>query len=151
MHNDPAFVVVVVVDVPEMEPLQRQSLHLSVLKRREMVQPVLTKAQPRQLPCPRHVVTMPAHLHINKPLFKTVAPTDNMRPKLHDKYTRHQWLKGYTHYYQHSTLKIPSIFIWSTWHHVRNLSGASVQGELVKLMTKKLCTLFFFSADSSIN
>ena len=26
--------------------------------------------------------------------LKWIAPTDNMRPKLHDKYTRHQWLKG---------------------------------------------------------
>ena len=25
---------------------------------------------------------------------KLIAPTDNMRPKLHDEYTRHQWLKG---------------------------------------------------------
>ena len=25
---------------------------------------------------------------------KQIAPTDNMRPKLHDEYTRHQWLKG---------------------------------------------------------
>ena len=23
-----------------------------------------------------------------------LVPTDNMRPKLHDEYTRHQWLKG---------------------------------------------------------
>ena len=25
---------------------------------------------------------------------KRIAPTDNMRPKLHDEYTRYQWLKG---------------------------------------------------------
>ena len=25
---------------------------------------------------------------------KRIALTDNMRPKLHDEYTRHQWLKG---------------------------------------------------------
>ena len=25
---------------------------------------------------------------------KQIVPTDNMRPKFHDKYTRHQWLKG---------------------------------------------------------
>ena len=25
---------------------------------------------------------------------KRIAPTDNVRPKLHDEYTRHQWLKG---------------------------------------------------------
>ena len=25
---------------------------------------------------------------------KRIAPTDNMQPKLHDEYTRHQWLKG---------------------------------------------------------
>ena len=24
---------------------------------------------------------------------KRIVPTDNMRPKLHDKYTHHQWLK----------------------------------------------------------
>ena len=24
---------------------------------------------------------------------KRIAPTDNMRPKLHDEYTHHQWLK----------------------------------------------------------
>jgi len=35
----------------------------------------------------------------DKPTFKTdctdrSAPTDNMRPKLHDRYTCHQWLKG---------------------------------------------------------
>ena len=24
---------------------------------------------------------------------KQIVPTDNMRPKLHDKYTHHQWLK----------------------------------------------------------
>ena len=23
-----------------------------------------------------------------------IAPTDNMQPKLHDEYTRHQWLKS---------------------------------------------------------
>ena len=26
---------------------------------------------------------------------KRIAPTDNMQPKLHDEYTRHQWLKGF--------------------------------------------------------
>ena len=26
---------------------------------------------------------------------KRITPTDNMWPKLHDKYTHHQWLKGY--------------------------------------------------------
>ena len=25
---------------------------------------------------------------------KRIAPTDNMRPKFHDEYTHHQWLKG---------------------------------------------------------
>ena len=25
---------------------------------------------------------------------KRIAPTDNVRPKFHDEYTRHQWLKG---------------------------------------------------------
>ena len=25
---------------------------------------------------------------------KRIAPTDNVRPKLHDEYTHHQWLKG---------------------------------------------------------
>ena len=27
--------------------------------------------------------------------LKRIAPTDNVQAKLHDKYTRHQWLKGY--------------------------------------------------------
>ena len=43
----------------------------------------------------------PAHLPLSH-LFlvaqnlssKRIAPTDNMHPKLHDEYTRHQWLKG---------------------------------------------------------
>ena len=25
-------------------------------------------------------------------VFKQIVPTDNMQPKLHDKYTHHQWL-----------------------------------------------------------
>ena len=27
---------------------------------------------------------------------KRIAPTDNVQPKLHDEYTRHQWFKGLT-------------------------------------------------------
>ena len=43
----------------------------------------------------------PTHLPLSR-LFllaqnlssKWIAPTDNMWPKLHNEYTRHQWLKG---------------------------------------------------------
>ena len=35
---------------------------------------------------------------------KRNAPTDNMQPKFHDEYTRHQWLKGFkqvpVHYFE---------------------------------------------------
>ena len=60
----------------------------------------------RQPPCARHVMTMPANLPY--PIFlllvqnlssKQIAPTDNMRPKFHDEYTRHQWLKGENIYF----------------------------------------------------
>ena len=34
-------------------------------------------------------------MNLVNPSSKRIAPTDNMRPKFHDGYTRHQWLKGY--------------------------------------------------------
>ena len=37
--------------------------------------------------------TYPTFFATTKRIFKTdFEPTDNMPPKLHDKYTRHQWL-----------------------------------------------------------
>ena len=51
-------------------------------------QPRLFYIHPRQLPCARHVMIMPAHLP------PTNALTDNMRTKSHDAKKCHQWLKG---------------------------------------------------------
>ena len=66
-----------------------------------MVKPVPTKAFLQ----PAKAATMctaargePTHLPLSRLAqnlsSKWIAPTDNMRPKLHDEYTRHQWLKG---------------------------------------------------------
>ena len=38
---------------------------------------------------------IPPFLLVQNLSSKWIAPTDNMRPKLHDKDTRHQWLKGF--------------------------------------------------------
>ena len=57
-------------------------------------------SQPRQLPCPWHVMNTPAHIPLPPLLLtqnlstKWIAPTDNMWPKLHDEYTCHQLLKS---------------------------------------------------------
>ena len=40
-------------------------------------------------PCPIPPILLAQNLS-----SKRIVPTDNMRPKLHDKYTRHQWLEG---------------------------------------------------------
>ena len=92
--------------VPEMEPLTKAEecfLHPFVLKRREMTKPVPTKvySQPRQPQCAKHVMIMLAHLlqshHfllVQNLSSRRIAPTNNMRPKLHDEYSRHQLLKG---------------------------------------------------------
>ena len=75
-----------------------------VSKRREMANPVLTKAflqlakaaamctalQGEPTPPP----PFPPFLLAQNLSSKRIAPTDNVRPKLHDEYTRHQWLKG---------------------------------------------------------
>ena len=87
--------------VPEMEP-EEWFLYPFVQKRREMAdQDLATKTATTCTPRVHHVVTLPTHLpHPTffagaKPVFETdIAPTDNVRPKLHDKYARHQWLKG---------------------------------------------------------
>ena len=36
---------------------------------------------------------------------KRMAPTDNMQPKFHDKYTCHLWLKGYTVAFAETTIE----------------------------------------------
>ena len=41
--------------------------------------------------------TYPTFFASAKPIYissKQIAPTDNGWPKLHDEYSRHQWLKG---------------------------------------------------------
>ena len=37
---------------------------------------------------------IPPFLLVQNLSSKRIAPTDNMRPKLHDECTRHQWIKG---------------------------------------------------------
>ena len=72
-----------------------------VLKKKEMAQPVPTKSFLQ--PSKTTTVCMACHDYDRFILpfllgqylsSKRIAPTDNMRPKLHDEYTRHQWLKG---------------------------------------------------------
>ena len=64
-----------------------------------MAKQVLFYSQPRQLPCAQQLKVnlltspYPAFFASTKPFLKWIAPTDNMQPKLHDKYTRNQWLK----------------------------------------------------------
>ena len=69
-----------------------------------MVQPVPTKAflQPAKAAAmcmalsteTRPPPPIPPFLLAQKLSSTWIAPTDNLRPKLHDEYTRHQWLKG---------------------------------------------------------
>ena len=75
-----------------------------VLKRREMPQPVPTKAF--LLPAKTATMSMACHDYARPPppippfvlvqnlSLKRIAPTDNMQPKLHDEYTSHHCLKG---------------------------------------------------------
>ena len=59
-----------------------------VPKRREIPKPVPTKAflQPAKA-----AAMCTDRFYLSS---KWIAPTDNVRPKLHDEYNRHQWLKG---------------------------------------------------------
>ena len=69
-----------------------------------MAKPVLTKAflQPAKAAAmctalraeTRPLPPIPPFLLAQNLPSKQIAPTDNVRPKLHDEYTRHQWLKG---------------------------------------------------------
>ena len=43
---------------------------------------------------PTHLPPIPPFLLVQNLSSKQIAPTDKVRPKLHDEYTRHQWLKG---------------------------------------------------------
>ena len=73
-----------------------------VSKKREMAQPVPTKAflQPAKAAAmcmapraeTRPPLPIPPFLLAQNLSSKRIAPTDNMWPKLHDEYT--QWLKG---------------------------------------------------------
>ena len=79
-------------------------LRLFVSKRTEIPKSVLTKAllklakaaavcrAPRAETRPHPPI--PPFLLTQNLSSKRIAPTDNMRPKLHDEYTHHQWLKG---------------------------------------------------------
>ena len=81
---------------------QKQFLHHFVVKRREMAQPVLTKAFVQLA----KTATMCYHLegdthlplsHLAQNLcLKQIALTENVRPKYHDEYIHHQWLTDYT-------------------------------------------------------
>ena len=69
----------------------------------EMLKPVPTKAflQPDKAAAmctaPRAEIHLPPFiphfLLAQNPSSKRIVPTDNMQPKLHDEYIRHQWLK----------------------------------------------------------
>ena len=67
-------------------------------RRREIAKPVPTKGFLQ--PAKAAAMFMAPHAETRPPLpfllvsLKPIAPTDNMRPKLHDEYTHHQWLKG---------------------------------------------------------
>ena len=79
-------------------------LCLFVSKRREMPNPVLTKAflQPAKTAAmwtAPHAETrppppIPPFLFAQNLSSKQIAHTDNVQLKLHDEYIRHQWLKG---------------------------------------------------------
>ena len=91
-------------------PKRAEELYLClfVSKRREMPKPVMTKAflQPAKTVATftaSHAEThppppIPPFLLAHNLSSKWIAPTDNMRPKLHDKYTRHQVV--FTVYYE---------------------------------------------------
>ena len=93
--------------VSEMHPLKRQSsliyARLCTKKKREIAKPVPTKVFLQPVKAAAMSTALggePTHLHLSC-LFlaqnlssKRIAPTDNMWPKLHYAYTRHQWLKG---------------------------------------------------------
>ena len=65
-----------------------------------MPKPVLTKAFLQPVKTAAMFTASRAETHLLPPIppfllaqnlsLKRIAPTDNMRPKLHDKYTRHQ-------------------------------------------------------------
>ena len=69
-----------------------------------MAKPVMTKAslQPAKAAAvctaacgePTHFPLSHHFLLAQNLCSKRIAPTDSMRPNLHDEYTRHQWLKG---------------------------------------------------------
>ena len=69
-----------------------------------MAKPVLTKAFLQPAKAVAMCTALRAETHPPPPIppfllaqnlsSKRIAPTDNVRPKLHDEYTRHQWLKG---------------------------------------------------------
>ena len=87
-----------------MEPLKRQRsliyAHLCQNGEKWPSRPRLFYSQPGKLPCAWHPVLKPAHLPYPTFLLvqnlssKQIVPTDNVRPKLHDEYSNHQWLKG---------------------------------------------------------
>ena len=82
-------------------PWKRQRSHIYVRlckkgkKWPSQCQPRLFYSQPSQQPCARHPCWNPPTSPYPT-IFASaqIAPTDKMRPKLHDKYTCHQWLKG---------------------------------------------------------
>ena len=108
--------------VPEMKPkAEERFLHSSVLKRREMAQPMLTKTflQPAKIA----IICTACHEYAHTP--PPISPfllvqnwnglsTDNMQSNLYDKYTRH-WFKRLTYpctpvYRKRSDLlKIPAV------------------------------------------
>ena len=69
-----------------------------------MAKPVPTKAFLQPAKAAAMCMALRAETHSPPPIppflleqnlsSKQIVPTDNVRPKLHDKYTRHQWLKG---------------------------------------------------------
>ena len=74
-------------------------------KRREMAKPVPTMAFLQLAKAAAMCTALCAETHPPPPISpflvaqnlssKRIAPTDNVWPKLHTEYTRHQWLKGY--------------------------------------------------------
>ena len=74
---------------------------LFVSKKREMAKPVLTKAFLQPAKAAAMCTALRAETRPIQPFLlaqnlssKQIVPTDNVWPKLHDKYTCHQWLKG---------------------------------------------------------